>query len=141
MKATLNVTKIEANNTWSEEMGAQRSIDERARYVEDAKTSAFLDAVYVILSYNSEKLPFAPKQSPITPSEIFGNFDQAEFQKCLQRCVSMKLEAGNVAMADYGYAAATQSYEEALKHFKASNPGFSNESYGSALWSAKIAFR
>jgi len=122
-------------------MGAQRNIDERARYVEDAKTSAFLDAVYVILAYNAEKHPYAPKLPPITPTEIFGDFDQAEYENCCKRCAALIRGAGDVAMADYGYAEATQSYEEAFKHFKASNPGFSDQSYGAALWKAKIDFR
>lgn len=122
-------------------MGAQRNIDERAKYVTEAKSSAFLDAVYTIRNYNNSIRPFAPKLPPISAEEIFGNFSQEEFDRCCRRCVDLDRTAGDVAMAEYGYSGSTQSGEEAYEHFLELNSDFSESSRGAALWKARIAYR
>ena len=122
-------------------MGAQRHIDQRAKYVADAKSSTFLDAVYTILNYNSAIRPFAPKLPPISAEEIFGDFSQEEFDRCCKRCVDLDRAAGDVAKAEYGYSGCTQSGDEAYKDFKELNSDFSGPSWGAALWKARIAFR
>ena len=122
-------------------MGAQRDIDQRAKYVAEAKSSAFLDAVYTILNYNNSIRPFAKRLPPISAEEIFGDFSQEEFDKCCRRCADLNSAAGEVAKAEYGYSGCTQSGEEAYEHFLELNSDFSDSSRGGALWKARIAFR
>jgi hypothetical protein len=122
-------------------MGAQRDIDQRAKYVAEAKSSTFLDAVYTITRYNGTIRPYALKQPPISAEEIFGDFSQEEFDSCCKRCVDLDRAAGEVAQAEYGYSGCTQSGEEAYKHFMELNSDFSGPSRGAALGKARIAFR
>lgn len=110
-------------------------LEERARYVAEAREAAFLDAVFLINYYNHEMKRWGPGPKPkdITPQEVFGEFDPNEYEHALTR--SQELLAGNslVGMAFFSYQSVTISYKDAVKKLRGENPGFSEKSYELAV--------
>jgi len=82
-----------------------------------------------------------PKPANITPSEVISTHDEAEYASARRQAQRMLEDASEAAMAMHKYPQARRSYEEALPHFKASHPGFSESAYSLALEAAIIDLR
>ena len=107
----------------------------RKRYIREAKKAPFLDAVFLIHYYNRDVKCWGPPPRPpdIDPSEVFADFDQAQYQRALllaQRLLSASIAVG---AAFFKYPDSKRSYKDELAHFKAINPGFSDSSYSKAV--------
>jgi hypothetical protein len=114
--------------------GTRYVLEERARYVQRAKAAEFLDAVFLLNFYNRDVKRWGPPPKPkdIEPCEVFGQVNEEQYRSALKRAQDLLAQASNVGAAFFKYADAARSYEEELNQFKASNPGFSEESYSLA---------
>ena len=114
---------------------AKYDLEERAKYISEAKEATFLDAVFLINYYNRDTKRWGPGPKPedITPQEVFSEFDEGAYKDAVRK--SQKLFAGNglVGMAFFKYQSVTISYEDAVENFRDENPGFSDKSYGLAI--------
>ena len=110
-------------------------LEERARYVAEAKEAAFLDAVFLINYYNRDTKRWGPRPKPddITPREVFSEFDASTYEDALRRSQQLLAKNGFVGMAFFEFPSVTISYEDAVKKFREENPGFNDKSYGIAI--------
>lgn len=111
------------------------ALEERAKYVSEAKEAAFLDAVFLINYYNRDRKLWGPGPKPedITPQEVFNEFDESVYKDALRKSQKLLSENGLVGMSFFKYQSVTISYEDAVKKFREENPGFSDKSYGLAI--------
>ena len=110
-------------------------LEERARYVVEAKESGFLDAVFLIHYYNHDRKRWGPPPKPedIRPQEVFETFDIRAYEDALKRSRKLLAENSSVGMAFFEYPPAKVSYEEAVRKFRANNPGFCDKTYETAI--------
>ncbi|GAK53400.1 putative integron gene cassette protein [Candidatus Moduliflexus flocculans] len=110
-------------------------IEERAKYVAEARDTAFLDAIFLINYYNRDRKRwgFGPKPEDITPQEVFSEFDENAYEDALRKSQKLLAENGLVGMAFFEYQSVTISYEDAAKKLRKENPGFSDKSYELAI--------
>ncbi|OZG71075.1 hypothetical protein BTA51_22090 [Hahella sp. CCB-MM4] len=67
---------------------SQRDIDNRIKYLEEAKSLDFLNAVFCIHFYNTDVKRWGPRPKPenISPDEVFDSFTQEEFEQAIEKC-------------------------------------------------------
>lgn len=120
------------------------ALAERQRYVDEAKQVGFLDAVFVLRYYNTYRLRWGPPPKPpeIDPEEVFGaRFDRAKFSDSVERVDGLLRGATAVAMAEFGYPEATRPAAEEWRLLVERHLGFSDDAYGRAVDSARMAMR
>lgn len=107
---------------------------ERNKYVLEARASGFLDAVFLIHYYNSDFKRWGPPPKPadITPQEVFGVFDEKQYDEAMKRARKLLSDASDVGAAFFEYQGVNRTYAEALALFRQNNPGFSERSYSLA---------
>lgn len=112
-------------------MGASAyGVETRDRYIQEAKSAAFQDAVFLIAFYNKDVKRWGPppKLPDIEPEEVFVSFDQAEHKVCQGRASSLMASSGSVGASFFSYPH-SRAYEDELVFFKEKNPGFSERCY------------
>ncbi|WP_157197972.1 MULTISPECIES: hypothetical protein [Methylomonas] len=118
-------------------------VEVRDRAITESKNPAsFLDAVFCIHYYNYETKHWGPlpKLPDITPEEVFGEFDQAEYQTCLEKSKALLLSTAYVGESAHKYPGA-MPYEAALERMRKENPGFSPVAYERTAYRAMVAMR
>ncbi len=115
-------------------------MEERGRCIQDASSKGLLDGVFRCYYYNNFTKRWGPglKPTDVSVHEIFPSISDsvvADLVRCSARLFG---DADQPAMARLGYPDLSMSYEDALLRFKASNPGFSDDSYRLALHAAMV---
>ena len=77
------------------------ALEERAKYLLEAKEAEFLDAVFLINFYNrdTKRWGHGPKPEDITPQEVFSEFDGDTYKDSIRRSQKLLAENGLVGMA------------------------------------------
>ena len=107
-------------------------LQEREKYISEAKEATFLDAVFLINYYNCHVRIWvrAPKPEEINPKEVFGDFNVNSYNDALKRSKKLFAERGEVGEAFFKYPSAVISYEDSVKKLRKENSGFSEKIYG-----------
>jgi hypothetical protein len=110
-----------------------RDIKKRQEYVTKAKESeSFLDSVFYIYFYNHDvkRWGAGPKPADITPDEIFPHYQEAYYQRALDKVRSLNAKTGYVGLAFYESGSMEDEYQVAVSRMKKEYPGFNNTVYG-----------
>ena len=104
---------------------------ERAALVQEARGTAFLDAVFLIHHANTQVRRWWPDPKPaeITPDEVFGTFDRREYEDALEKARKLSADAAYTGMAYFRYECVKHTYTEARQILRRENPGFAERSY------------
>ncbi len=124
-------------------MGVSRAdMRERATYVERAMRAPLLDAAFLVHHFNTRvrRAGLADEPPEIQPSEVLTDFDEGPWRDALSRAVRLADSAYDVGAAYFGYEGA-RPFEEQVAVFRASNPGYSDESYELAIEAGVRAMR
>ena len=91
---------------------------------------SFIDAVFLINYYNREVRPSGPRPWPtdIIPSEVFGEFNDAEYKTYLEQAEALLTKTSYVGASHWNYKDAAP-YEDAISQMKLLHPGFNENSY------------
>lgn len=118
-------------------------LEQREKYIAEAKAAPFLDAVFLIIYFNREFRRWGPGPKPeaITPQEVFADFDVSEYDDAARRSWDLLTGSSVVGMAFFKYPSVALSYEDALKKFYNDNPGFGGRSYALAIHVGTQAMR
>jgi hypothetical protein len=109
----------------------QHKLALREQWLEKAKCElSFLDAVYLIHYYNFEIRTVGPRPWPteISPQEAFLQFDESEYNNCLEKAKALLHKTSYVGASHWNYKDALP-YEEAIIRMKREHPGFNDTSY------------
>ena len=106
---------------------------QRNDFLDKAKSSDFLDAVFLVYYYNKNvniwcAHPIPPK---IDISEVFDEHASAIIQEAEEKRANL-LRNAYVGAAFFNYSDSHETYEEAVYRMKAQNPCFSHTSYSRA---------
>lgn len=106
-------------------------LEERERFVRNAKAASFLDAAFLIFFYNNEKKRWGrpPRPTNIEPDEVFSELNPQQYEEALKRVQKLWSHGGAVGAAYWKYPGAKHTYHDELLHFKTNNPDFCEESY------------
>ena len=106
---------------------------QRNDFLDKAKSSDFLDAVFLVYYYNKNVNIWCahPKPPKIDISEVFDEHDPAIIQEAEEKCANL-LRNAYVGAAFFNYSDSHETYEEAVYRMKAQNPCFSHTSYSRA---------
>lgn len=110
-------------------------LEERERYVAEAKAASLRDAAFTILYYNQERRKWGPKPKPdpIAPEEVFGSRIPQGFADASWDAERMLRDCFRVGEAFFGYASATETFDDASASFRREHPGFGENSYQRAI--------
>lgn len=113
----------------------------RQKYLEKAKASDFLNAVFFIVYYNTcVNLGRPPKTTNIEPQEVFKKYDTNEYATALKKAKTLLNQTDYIGKAAHKYPG-SEPYEEAFTKMKNENPGFSKECYDLVVHEGLVKLR
>jgi len=102
---------------------------EKAKFQFEQKNN-FLSAVFFIDTYN-QFIHFQPNAVPISPNEIFLEFEESEYIKALEKSRDLLTKTAYVGAAIWNYND-SMTVEGAKERMRTEYPGFSEECYKAA---------
>lgn len=100
----------------------------REKYIEKAKQSSFLDAVFLIVYYNLYLNLRGKKNPVIEPQAVFGRYSEHEYKIALDKAKRLLNQSGAMGKSCYKVPGA-EPYQEAFTRMKTEHTGFSEENY------------
>lgn len=114
---------------------SQYDIDSRNKYLEEAKSLDFLNAVFCIYFYNKDVKRWGPKPKPedISPNEVFENYNQTEFDQAIEKCVKLIRDGRKLGDLALDKGLDEQKYQQENESYKRNNVGFNQKNLGRAF--------
>jgi len=113
-------------------------VEEREKCLTLARKSEFLDAVFIITYFNYKK---SWQGVRIDPAEVLGARNQDELKDATIRATKLLTQNAYVGAAFFKYKDCHETFEESVRRLKDLNPGFSEESYRTAIGNSIFAMR
>ena len=110
-------------------------IDIRNKFLDEAKSVDFLNAVFCIYFYNSDTKRWGPPPKPedISPVEVFGSYDQKEYDQAIDRCKKLINDGRKLGDLALDRALEDSEYQKAQEVYHQNNLGFSKQNLSRAF--------
>lgn len=112
-------------------------IETRNKYLDEAKSLDFLNAVFCIYFYNKDVKMWGPRPKPedIYPNEVFDNYDQKAFDQAIERSANLIKDGQKLGDLALDRSLDEHTYQQAQELYHQNNLGFSKKNLSRALMS------